>query len=232
VPAGTSLSVSGINDRGDVVGYSTLNGTSSSYAYVEGVYQLLPSPPGYYSTGATGINHSGDVVGWGADQNFIQHTILWPASAPGTYRIIYDGSRPAGIDDNGYVATQDGRVVNPDGTTRKLPGQDLVIQQFHGGRIVGRERADEVLIQWDVTGTEINRVAAANAVGVNADGLLAAWYFKNNDTNTLAVWRDGTFLGDVDGQRKAYAVTDDDQLVSSVLPATPGPSVPATFSCS
>jgi hypothetical protein len=115
---------------------------------------------------------------------------------------------------------------------RKLPGEDLVVQQFHGGRIVGRERTDEVLIQWDVTGTEINRVAAATAVGINANGLLAAYYFKNDTTRTIAAWRDGAFLGDVDGQRKVYAVTDDDQLVSSVLPATPGSSVPATFSCS
>lgn len=63
---------------------------------------------------------------------------------------------------------------------------------------------------------------------MNANGLLAAWYFKNDTTTTLGAWRNGIFIGDVGPAINVYAVTDDDQLAGS---RGPTPWRPVTFSC-
>ena len=231
-PAGTYLRVAGINNRGDVVGRAAFTELSAAYAYIGGVYHVLPSPA-RYATDAIAINDHGDVVGYASNGITPAQVILWPADAPGTYQLIATGDA-VGIDNDRHVVTQDGRVWSPDGTIRKLPGDDLVVQQFHNGRIVGRERAVEELIQWDVTGTELGRTPGVTAAGINAGGLLAAWYYKDGITNTLGAWRGGTFLGDVsDYNTVVDTVTDDDLLVGAHAPIRPDrPWVPTTLSCS
>ncbi|GAB3894081.1 hypothetical protein GCM10029964_071850 [Kibdelosporangium lantanae] len=70
--------------------------------------------------------------------------------------------------------------------------------------------------------------------GINAGGLLAAWYYKDGIYTTLATWRGSTFLSDVGDRNIAVdAVTNADQLVGAHAPVRPGRLwVPATYSCS
>jgi hypothetical protein len=228
-PNGTSLQFSAVSGSGEVVGYQYGNGVSAGFRYHDGVYQTLPSPAGVRAT-ATAINESGDIVGYIGDGAVPYEVILWPANAPGTYRIIAAG-RAMGIDDAGRVVTEPGLVWSPDGSTRQLAGYgDLVIQRYQGGRIIGRSwAAGEQLIAWDVTtGAVLGMTPGNTAMGINAHGLLAAWYFNNDGSNTLGIWRNRTFTGDADPAIRVYAVTDDDQLAGS---HGPSPAVPATWAC-
>ncbi|UUV30023.1 hypothetical protein NQK81_35470 [Amycolatopsis roodepoortensis] len=229
-PNGAVVQFSAISGRGEIVGYQSSAGAGTGFRYHDGVYETLPSPPGVRAT-ATAINESGDIVGYVGDGRVPYQVILWPANAPGSYRIIADG-RAVGIDDAGRVVTEPGLVWSPDGSSRKLAGYgDLVIQRYQGERIVGLSWAHgEQLIEWDVnTGAVLGKTPGTTAMGINANGLLAAWYFNDGGSHTLGIWRNRAFLGDFAPASRISAVTDDDQLAGSHGPASPW--VPATWSC-
>jgi len=229
-PNDTALQFAAISGRGEVVGYQSSTDVSAGFRYHDGVYETLPSPPGVRAT-ATAINESGDIVGYIGDGRVPYQVILWSANAPGSYRIIADG-KAVGIDNTGRVVTAPGLVWSPDGSTRQLAGYgDLGIQRYQGERIVGLSRTyGEQIVEWDVnTGAVLGKTPGNTAMGINANGLLAAWYFNDDDSNTLGIWRNRTFLGDFAPASRISAVTDDNQLAGSHGPASPW--VPATWSC-
>jgi hypothetical protein len=238
-PEGATVTPGAINGRGEVVGtMSSANKPRVGFVYRDGGYQILPSPDGH-DVSVSGINESGDIVG-NIDDGGWNRIILWPANAPGTYRIITDDvavrlehGRAVGIDDGGRVVTQRGLIWSPDGSARELAGYgDLTIDLFQGGRIIGESwSAHRVLIEWDVAGNEVRRLPGLGPVGVNANGLLAAWYYNDQDSsNTLVTWRNGTFLGDVGSNARLAAVTDDDQLAGYRIQPDQ-PAQPVTWSC-
>ncbi|SDZ09009.1 hypothetical protein SAMN05421504_109143 [Amycolatopsis xylanica] len=223
-PGGASIVPVAINGDGQIAGYY---GSGGSFRLRDGSYQNLPSPAG--RTGyAVAINSAGDIAGrlsGGAGTE----TIIWPASAPGTYRIV-PGGQPAGIDDAGRVVTEPGVIWSPDGSSVKLEnrGRRVTVGKYQGGRIVGRFDNEEVVTEWDLTGKVVRQTPANVVMGINSSGLLAAWWFKSG-TNTLGTWRDGTFLGEVGLSLRVDAVTEDDLLAGSHGPSSPW--VPATWSC-
>lgn len=225
-PNGASVVLTGINGSGVAAGYY---GSGGSFRYSDGGYRNLPSPSG--RTGyAVAINASGDIAGR-LSGNGGDETIIWPASAPDTYRII-PGGKPMGIDDAGRVVTEPGVIWSPDGSSVKLDSQGgkyVTVGKYQGGRIVGRFGNDEVVIEWDLTGKIVRQTPANVVMGINSNGLMAAWYFKDNTTNTLTAWRNGSYLGEIGPSLRVDAVTEDDQLAGSHGPASPW--VPATWSC-
>ena len=229
-PNNAAVQFYAVSGSGVVVGYRSSGGVTAGFRYHDGVYETLPSPAGVRAT-ATAVNESGDIVGYTGDGAAPYRVILWPANAPGSYRIIADG-KAVGIDNAGRVVTEPGLVWSPDGSTRQLAGYgDLVIQRYQGERIIGRSWSQgEQLIEWDVnTGAVLGVTPGNTAMGINANGLLAAWYVNNDDSNTLGIWQNRTFTGDFDANSRIYAVTDDNQLAGSHGPASPW--VPATWSC-
>jgi hypothetical protein len=217
-PDGVDVRVSGVNGSGDVSGYLYWpdTGAWSGFRFRDGVLDLLPSPAAARTT-TSDINESGDIVGYiGYTGSADTGGVLWPASAPGTYRILAEDGL-VGIDDSGRVVTESGVIRSPDGSTVRLAGaNDLAFERFGHGRIIGHApRSSSALTEWDMTGARIRSTTGNTAVGVNGNGLLAAWYFKNGGSNTLGVWRDGTFLGDVGTVLNVYDVTDNDELVGS-----------------
>jgi probable HAF family extracellular repeat protein len=70
---GNSSSASGINDRGQIVGFSTTaSGDFHAFLYENGVMTDLGTLPGSNFSVANGINNRGDVVGASGG-----HAVLW-----------------------------------------------------------------------------------------------------------------------------------------------------------
>ena len=70
----------GINERGDVIGFSDLAGDATSHAFLwtkHNGMQDLGTLPGDFSSGAFGINEEGQVVGQSCDQNNNCRAFLW-----------------------------------------------------------------------------------------------------------------------------------------------------------
>ncbi len=233
-PVDADLSVSAVNGNGDVVGFDSH--THSAFVHRNGTYQLLPGPAGE-RTEAVGINASGDIVGTVGDggASSPSRVVLWQATQPGTYQIVA-GSRAVGIDDAGRVVNDEGLVRAADGTTSTLAGYGgLLVELYQGGRILGRRWDDtKGLREWSITGPELRRfdMPVTGPMGINSKGTLATWYYKyGNRGNTLGVWQDGTFAGELGTRVNVYAVTEADELAGSRPVATGVPWGPATWTC-
>ena len=115
-PVSTSISVSGVNGSGEIVGYD--GRSSSAFVYRDGTFQTLSGPPGT-SVSAQAINDSGDIVGTAYVFPGPYRSVVWKRDQPGTYLIVADDVA-IGIDNAGNVVTEKGLVWSPDGTTRRL----------------------------------------------------------------------------------------------------------------
>lgn len=231
-PVSRNIRITAVNGHGQVVGYDGVN--NAAFVHRDGGYQLLPSPAGQRAM-AVGINASGDIAGYIGDGASPYRVILWRAAQPGTYEIIADG-QAIGIDDAGRVVTDAGLVWSPDGTTTRLAGYgNLLIELFEGGRVIGRDWNDTSrLLEWDVSGPVVRQfdMSVTSPIGINRNGRLATWYFKYGDHgNTLGVWREGVFAGDVGPNLTVYAVTEADELAGSRRAVAGNPYVPATWTC-
>lgn len=170
----------------------------------DGRAEVLPVDASWTATWAEGINSRGDIVGWartplrnGTTADFV---VVWPAGAPGTYRVLprpFEGyaSVAAGstnIDDQGRVAAsisaassaRRGYVWEQLGATpRQLeaPAGETEVVDIDNGRVLGN-RLDSVqgafvrvVTVWDAQG-KIIRALPANlgslAFTMNAEGLI------------------------------------------------------------
>src|SRR5882724_2019355 len=105
-PASTSISVSGVNGSGEIVGYDGRSGTS--FVYRDGTFQTLPTPtPPGTTVSAKAINDSGDIVGTAYVFPGPYHSVVWKRNQPGTYQIVADNVA-IGIDNAGNVVTEKG----------------------------------------------------------------------------------------------------------------------------
>ena len=101
-PVSTSISVSGVNGSGEIVGYD--GRSSSAFVYRDGTFQTLSGPPGT-SVSAQAINDSGDIVGTAYVFPGPYRSVVWKRDQPGTYLIVADDVA-IGIDNAGNVARE------------------------------------------------------------------------------------------------------------------------------
>lgn len=82
---GTTSSASAVNDRGQVVGVSSLKHDARRHAFLweSGRMDDLGTLPGDRSSAATGIDSRGRVVGWSRDDRGTSHAVLWTPRAAG-----------------------------------------------------------------------------------------------------------------------------------------------------
>jgi hypothetical protein len=164
-------SVNAVNSSGDFVGTS---GYKPAWVYRNGRINVLPLPDEAKSVSISGINERGDIAGWvdlaprgAADSGY--RPIVWPAGAPGTYRLLEVPSpwiaRSNGIGEDGTVVgtltspQQHGSepyIWHPDGTGQpleKLSAQDQVdIRSIAGDWVVGKGT------RWNVRTGSVDRV--------------------------------------------------------------------------
>jgi hypothetical protein len=232
-PVSTSISVSGVNGSGEIVGYD--GRSSSPFVYRDGTFQTLSGPAGA-GVSAQAINDSGDIVGTAYVFPGPYHSVVWKRDQPGTYRIVADDVA-IGIDNAGNVVTEKGLVWSPDGSTRWLAGSpDLQIQLFQGGYALGQAFGDYTgLNKWDTTGSLVYRYEAQDRPsprGINSHGLLLASYTPIDGTaRELGVWREATFTGNITAERFVRVVTETGELAGQRRSADGQTLVPATWTC-
>ena len=94
IPGSTSAQATGINDMGDVCGFTIDSvGNSHGWMVVQGTYTQLDDPDGVGATAAFGINNKGLVVGTYSDTSGGTHGFVYTVSSK-TWQTIDD---PSGI---------------------------------------------------------------------------------------------------------------------------------------
>lgn len=230
-PVTTQLAVSAVNGSGEIVGYDFR--TSSPFVYRDGTLQALPAPADK-STAAYDINEAGDIVGNVYSTSSPPYrTVVWPRSRPGTFRYVID-EPPMGIDDAGRVSTEQGHVVNWDGTRGDLQGSpNLVLRTVQGSQALGKKFGDDTAVwRWDLaTGAAVQRYQLNDPwpIGVNAAGLMASWNTKVYGTRAnVVLWRGTEFLGELAVGERVRAVAENNDLAGQRKTAD-GIWVPVTW---
>lgn len=78
VPGASGTFASGINDRGQIVGfYTDSNYSAYAFVYDKGVYTTLDVPDAVNGAAAVGINNWGEVMGNYTDSSFNQHAFVY-----------------------------------------------------------------------------------------------------------------------------------------------------------
>lgn len=193
-----------INTSGVAVGsHAAYNEQPQAVKWTGDHYEDLPAPAGSASE-ATAVNERGDIVGTADYQ-----VILWPASAPGTYRLL---TMPYPTVASGVSIADDGTVVGSvlepvgSGPSRAFrwdsTGQPRELQRVeknHGHSVLTVERdmiagSANLLgaVVWNMRGRVQRFVPDIQLYGMNTDGDLlargqtgsAAWFVDENGVRT------------------------------------------------
>ena len=122
VPSGvTNPTAAGINNRGDIAGFGTVNGQTAGFLLSRDGHVTILTAPGASSTSALGINDSDEVVGVYTDGAGALHGFTWTRS--GGFRTVDDrlaneangsGTTINGLNDKGQLV---GFYVDATGNT-------------------------------------------------------------------------------------------------------------------
>jgi probable HAF family extracellular repeat protein len=166
---------SGINDAGQVVGYSSFNGINSYHAFLyrDGVMtdlnDLLPPGSNWRLIEARAINDAGQIVGFGdPDHSGQNHAFLLTLdqrdrpgvaaslSSAGLERIAVAG--PFGEDPGASTASPGGNMAGVAQDQRVPPGQEPVAEvgltvspeprQWHGEKLLAQQVSQTALASW------------------------------------------------------------------------------------
>ena len=152
LPGGTASVATGVNDSGQVVGYSsTQSSAMEAFSYSSGVMTALGFLPGGTQSWATGINVSGQVVGYGVNSSSHNEAFLYSGGVMTGLGTLpgYTDSVAMAINNNGQVV---GYATNSAGGTEAflysggtmtdlgtLPGfSSAAVAINNNGQVVGR----------------------------------------------------------------------------------------------
>ena len=127
LPGGVCSWSTGINDNGQVAGYSQDSaGTSQAFLYSGGAMTGLGTLPGYVASVANGINNSGQVVGYAQDSSGHKEAFLYSGGAMTDLGTLpgYSGSVATAINDSGQVV---GYAIASSGNSRAFLYSDGVM---------------------------------------------------------------------------------------------------------
>ncbi len=117
-------SATDVNSSGTVIGTAgRKDGSYYAWIYRGGTYTKLAKPQGARRYHAANINDRGDILG----SSDGVRVLFWPATAPGTVKVLPAIDSAGDLDDDGTIGCNVGDgghpcVVAPDGTQRKLAG--------------------------------------------------------------------------------------------------------------
>ncbi len=195
-PAGSYAQPQAVNSRGQVTGFIQADGGDRrAYRHSGGGYTVLPSPAGQDAWGHF-INTAGDVLG-SLNDGTTRQTVLWPADAPATYRVIGAGYA-VGFDDSRRVIFSDGRILSPDGSVARVAGgPNMRVEAFADGRLIGGIQTTlptAKRLEWTLTGELVREYPGYKAVALSRNGLLASWLNIGGAFQVVGLSRDGVYL--------------------------------------
>ncbi len=217
LPSGTN--VSDVNSAGLMVGGTTTNGKAVKVT-ATGTTTALPSHSTWNSATAKVINNAGDIAGIAGigTKNIL---VVWPASAPGTYREL-----PLPATNNLTVTDIDeqGRIVgetDSGGFVTDLNGQwhTLAAQGTNGkgspnairdGRIVGSINSDTSYseAEWDAQGALVRTITngAIEARAIGGNGTVGGLAFVNSVSRSV-LWSNGVVSDPLSTTSQYFQIT-------------------------
>ncbi|MFE6056531.1 hypothetical protein ACFQ6N_37810 [Kitasatospora sp. NPDC056446] len=242
LPATTT--VSDVNSAGLIVGTDNVNNNFTAVKVSStGTKTALPSSTAWTGSSAKVINNAGDIAGT-ASVGSKSVLVVWPASAPGTYRElplpvttyltvtdIDEQGRTVGYTDaGGFVTDLNGQwhPLAAQGTNGK--GEPTAIRD---GRIVGGITSSTVNseAEWNAQGTLVRTIGggalSANAIGGN--GTVGGLAFVGSTIRSV-LWRNGVLTDSLPTVSQYFQVsaisTDEKTLIGNDA------GYPASYTCS
>lgn len=187
-----------VNASGLIVGDTVVNDEFVAVTVDhDGTTHTLPGDPAWDGYDAWAVNDRGDIVGWGGT-DLKPQIVVWPASAPGTYRVL-----PApgvmhiqDMDNQGRIIAQGtynvGSVVwDTDGQWRELEsgGAPYAIRD---GRVVGSPDSVNTVAEWTARGALVRTIGdgAISAMAIGGNGTVGGNRFVGSQRHAV-LWRDG-----------------------------------------
>ncbi|MEQ4301148.1 hypothetical protein ABNF97_07115 [Plantactinospora sp. B6F1] len=204
-----------VNRYGVAIGNGPTGVPSPPWRYRDGRGELLPVADPADHTTVVAINSRGDIVGMALTPTNQRYGLLWPASAPGTVRVI-DTPSPYSVitgftDDGTIVGTTETMQVTswlrtPSGVLRPLTGPDgetsVTVEAASGRWAVGHasQEGAPAALRWDLrTGryTVLDPQLAYEQADVNAYGTVlgGALLQRGNTVLTLPSPEPGDGVG-------------------------------------
>ncbi|GAA1307400.1 hypothetical protein [Saccharothrix xinjiangensis] len=226
-PRYRDVSRSGLVVGNDVVGGRTVAVTIGR----DGGATVLPGDAAWTGYSAELVNGAGDVYGY-ADTAARDVVVVWPASAPGTYRELpapdVDFIRPVDVDDQGRVvaitgtASGGGLVRDTDGRWRVLAAQGAGgysdPRAIRGGRVVGSQGTDagHAATEWTARGALVRTFRdAAVAFAIGGNGTVGGRTVVSAGQRTV-LWRDGVVVDRLSAVPWTYSlrwISDDESTL-------------------
>ncbi|SDZ33847.1 hypothetical protein SAMN05421504_1132 [Amycolatopsis xylanica] len=179
---GQQTELADVNRAGVAVGFYYEGSLRHAVRSVNGAYERLPDPPGYRGSAAFGINDRGDIMGMVGTSDFLSRTVVWPADAPGTVKVLpvplQRLDNVADIDEQGNVGASvygttpavnwQGYVWPADGgpAVHLTPGSEdpVYLHAVRGGRAAGNDYQNGYV--WNLDGTIARTLPGAQNVTV------------------------------------------------------------------
>ncbi|SOB82459.1 hypothetical protein [Streptomyces sp. 1331.2] len=240
----SSTTVADVNSSGLIVGTDYVNGTYTAVKVSStGTKTALPSNPAWNGSNAKVINNAGDIAGVASigTKNVV---VVWPASAPGTYRELPVPSNyiPAvdDIDEQGRIVG----ITNAGGFVIDLNSQwhTLAAQGTNGtgspnairdGRIVGSIHSDTAYseAEWDSQGRLVRTITngAIEARAIGGNGTVGGLAFVNSSPRSV-LWSNGVVSDSLSATSQFFQITaistDEKKLIGNDA------GYPSSYTCS
>jgi hypothetical protein len=201
--AGQIPHLNDVNASGLIVGDTFVNNHFLAVTVDhDGTTHTLPRDPAWEDFYADLVNDRGDIVG-GADIGLTSHVVVWPASAPGTYRVLptpdVDFLHLQDLDNQGRIVAQGdstfgGAVWDTDGQWRKLASKGTP-WAVRDGRVVGGLNNTNAAAEWTARGVLVRTITggALDAVAIGGNGTVAGYRFVGSQLRAV-LWRDGVVV--------------------------------------
>lgn len=239
-----STTPSDVNAAGLIVGNARVNGKITGVTVSRtGTTAVLPFNPNWDGSSAHAINNAGDIAGT-ASVGLKDILVVWPASAPGTYRELAAPAAstliPTDIDEQGRVVgytDSEGFVTDTNRQWHTLAatgsngkGTPWAIRD---GRVVGSMDNDTsyAAAEWNAQGSLVRTISngALSAEAIGGKGAVGGQRFVSS-TPRAVLWRDGVVADSLSGVSDYFRLkaisTDEKTLIGGEA------SRPVQYTCS